>query len=448
MKFRILLFITALLSVSSADAQNYGATEEEQLLCKEALSLYRTYRDQEQWNDAYKFWQKARAACPDDVTERIYSDGVKFIGKQIKAAAGTPREEVLVDSLFLVYDQRAAAYPGLDETPPGHCDITGMKALNLLKYRKDEIDTAFAWLESTVSCMQEQSRSNYLSNYYLLIHKKMTRSEGEEKDSFKERLLLEYLVLQDYCDYGISNASSDRKKVGFEKAKSNIDEIFVLVADCETMLPILQAKIEEAPDDVEMYKKVLKLMNKKDCTDSDFYLEVAQKVCEAESSADCNYALGIGYMKKSDIRTGLEYLEAAVALCTDCGERENYLLKAGQASSALGMSKKARGYANDVLAVNPNSGEAWMLHGDAIASSSSMCDDGRLGARSVYWLAVDKYQRAKSLDASLSSKISKKISSCKGQYPSREELFGYSLKDGQSIEVPCWGETTTIRERK
>ncbi|MFT4678907.1 MAG: tetratricopeptide (TPR) repeat protein [Flavobacteriales bacterium] len=448
MKFRILLFITALLSVGTVDAQNYGATEEEQLLCKEALSLYRTYRDQEQWHDAYQFWQKARTACPDDVTERIYSDGIKFIGKEIKLAEGTPRKEVLVDSLLLVFDERIAAYPGLEKTPAGHCNITGMKALSLLKYRKDQVDTAFVWLETAVGCMQENSRSNYLSNYYLLIHKKMTRSEGEAKASFKERLLLEYLVLQDYCDYGIANASTDRKKIGFEKAKSNIDEIFVLVADCETMMPILQAKIEEAPEDVEMYKKVLKLMNKKDCTDSEFYLNVAQKVCEAESSSDCNYALGIGYMRKSDLRTGLEYLETAIELCPDCVDRENYLLKAGQAASALGMSRKAIKYAKDVLTINPNSGEAWMLQGDAVAGSASTCDADGLGGRSVYWLAVDKYAKAKSLDPSLSSKISKKISTCAGQYPTRTDLFQRTLKEGQAFEVACWGETTSIRERK
>lgn len=448
MKFRILILIAAVLSSGMMEAQNYGETEEQQMLCKEALSLYRTYRDQEQWDDAYRFWQKARTTCPDDVTERIYSDGVIFLGKQIKKAEGTPREEVLIDSLLTLYDQRMAAYPGMDETPPGYCDITGMKALSILKYRKDDIDSAFVGLETAVNCMQEKSRPNYLSNYYLLIYKMMAKSEGAEKEEFKERLLLEYLTLQDYCDYGLNNAKSERKEEGFEKAKSNLDEIFVLVADCETMMPILEAKIQEAPDDIDMYKKVLKLMNKKDCTESDFYLTVAQKVCEAESSADCNYAIGIGYMKKGDISGGLSYLEAAVELCTDCGDRENYLLKAGQAASALKMAKKARSYANQVLAINPNSGEAWMLHGDAIAGSSSMCDDGKLGARAVYWLAVDKYQRARSLDSSLSSKLDKKISTCAGQYPSRTDLFQYSLKDGQSIEVACWGETTTIRERK
>ncbi|MCB0759925.1 MAG: hypothetical protein KDC12_00285 [Flavobacteriales bacterium] len=448
MKLKLLLFINALFIFSIAGAQNYGETEEQQEKCKEALSLYRTYRDQEQFDDAYRFWQRACDDCPRDVTERLYTDGVKFLGYKIDQAEGTDREAVLVDSLLMFYDLRAEYYPGNDEVPPGHCDVLGMKAISLLKYRPDELDSAYAWLDETINCMQDYSRAVYLSNYYLVKYKVMAKSDDDVKNKMKKELLLDYLNLQDWCDQAMARETKERTIESYQKAKNNIDEIFVVLAECDKMLPILEDKVNESPDDIDVLKKVLRLMNKKDCTDSAFYLEVAEKVCAAEESSACNYAIGIGYAKKEDMNKALTYLEKAVDLCPDCADRETYLLKAGQVASVLKQARKARGYANDVLAMNPNSGEAWMLHGDAIAASSSMCDDGKLGSVSVYWLAVDKYAKAKSLDPSLADAANKKISRCASQYPDRATLFGYTLKDGDSFTVTCWGETTTIRERK
>lgn len=133
-------------------------------------------------------------------------------------------------------------------------------------------------------------------------------------------------------------------------------------------------------------------------------------------------------------------------MCTDCPDKEMINLAAGQTAVKLGQNKKARSFANKVLAVNPNSGAAYILIGDAIVGSSSSCEDGGLGARSVYWLAVDYYNKA-TRDTDAASAARKKIGIYKGQFPSREDLFSFSLKDGSDFTVPCWGETTKIRER-
>ena len=100
-----------------------------------------------------------------------------------------------------------------------------------------------------------------------------------------------------------------------------------------------------------------------------------------------------------------------------------------------------------MLAINPNNGQAYLLHGDAIAAMSGACDDGALGARSVYWLAVDYYNRAKNVDSSVDSVANKKIAQMKQQYPSKEDIFTFTKKEGESFTVPCIGETTTIRAR-
>ena len=51
-----------LLAPLASQAQNdskYGETEEQQLLCKEALSVYKSYKKQKNYDEAYIQWRKA-----------------------------------------------------------------------------------------------------------------------------------------------------------------------------------------------------------------------------------------------------------------------------------------------------------------------------------------------------------------------------------------------------
>jgi hypothetical protein len=105
------------------------------------------------------------------------------------------------------------------------------------------------------------------------------------------------------------------------------------------------------------------------------------------------------------------------------------------------------------LDLDSDNAEAYMLIGDAIAGSSSACDDGALGARSVFWVASDYYARAKNLDAELGDLANKKISNMAKQFPTVDDIFTFGKSAGGSFTVgnkpgcPCSGETTTIRVR-
>ena len=127
-------------------------------------------------------------------------------------------------------------------------------------------------------------------------------------------------------------------------------------------------------------------------------------------------------------------------------DMEKLYMGAGKTASMLGKSSTATSYANKALKVNPQSGEALMLIGDVIASSQGSCND-KMDGRSVYWLAVDYYGRAKAKDSSLAEKIGKKISSCKRQYPTIEQMFFVGLSEGASFTVPSRGEATKARAR-
>jgi len=119
----------------------------------------------------------------------------------------------------------------------------------------------------------------------------------------------------------------------------------------------------------------------------------------------------------------------------------------------MGRTSTARNYARQVLAVEAENADAYMLIGDAIAGSSAACNDGALGGRSVYWVASDYYARAKRLNEELAEKASKKMANMAKQFPTVDDIFTYGKQAGGSFTVPnkpgcpCSGETTTIRVR-
>ena len=441
--------------------EKYGDTEEQQIRCKEALSVYKSFRNQKNYDDAYIMWQEACDVCPEDVGQSMYFDGARFLRYMIDKSEGTPRGSVLIDSLMMIYDKRMELYPATSRSPKNKCEILGYKASDYLRYYKDSNQGAFDMFEESLNCLASETSAATLSDYYLTLYYLFKDAEGENQEELNGRLLTDYLTLQGYAKNAIKAAkaeleletsekekdSAERSIDLYEKAKNKLDEIFVVIAECDKMLAVLKKKVEAAPEDFELKVKVLDLLNRKDCTDSDFHLTLSRKVYAKDKTSSAAYSIGMSLAKRSEYKEALKYLEEAVQHCPDCDERETYLLKAGRVASALKMTGKARGYAKDIIAINPKSGDAYILQGDAIAGSAAACDDGALGARSVYWLATDYYERARSVDSSVADKAASKIRTMQSQYPTIEDIFTVSLSVGSSFTVPCYGESTKIRVR-
>ena len=123
------LLLMAPLSGMAQDDSRYGDTPDQQLKCKEALSVYKSYKKQKNYDEAYIQWRKACDVCPETASEGLYADGTTFVAKQLKAVeAEDPRHAVLVDSLLHLHDKRMELYPSTKRSPNNRCVIMGRKA--------------------------------------------------------------------------------------------------------------------------------------------------------------------------------------------------------------------------------------------------------------------------------------------------------------------------------
>jgi tetratricopeptide (TPR) repeat protein len=458
----LLTALAVLLAASASLAQDerYGDTPDQQLKCKEALSVYKSYKKQKNYDEAYVQWRKACDVCPETASEGLYADGASFIGKELKKVEDEdPRKAELVDSLLYLHDKRMELYPSTKRSPNNRCVVLGRKATDFYKYNRDQHQAAYAMFKESIDCLKEESSATTLYQYYtasFYTMKRELKGDTVAQANMRAQMLTDYLSLTDYVQAGLARAQEagkDRDVKRYEKAKGNIETVFVAIADCADMVPVLDAAVAADLDNMDLKLKVLRLLNKKECTDNDLFLPVATAVYSVEPSAPAAYAIGIGFAKASQLDSSFTYMEDAVNRCGDCTEKLTYLLKTGQIASAMGRTSTARNYARQVLAVDAENADAYMLIGDAIAGSSSACNDGALGGRSVYWVASDYYARAKRLNEELAEKASKKMANMAKQFPTVDDIFTYGKQAGGSFTVPnkpgcpCSGESTTIRVR-
>lgn len=453
------MLMLPVLGLAQNDSK-YGDTPEQQTLCKEALSVYKSYKKQKNYGEAYQQWKKACDVCPESVQESLYADGATFLKAEIKVAkkAGDDaRQAVLIDSLMWAYDKRMELFPSTKKKPNNRCHTLGRKASDQYKFFKSEPEVAYAMFKESLDCIEAKSSASTLSGYYATSFYTMKAINKEDKvkgAEMKTKMLTDYLRLMEYANTAIAAANGKEKTINsYVSAKENIEKIFTTIAKCDEMVPVLQASVDASPEDLDLKRKVLSLLVNRECTENDLFLPVATAVYEVEPSAEAAYAIGMGYAKQSNFSESFKYIEEAVMNCDTCPEQVTYLLKAGQIASALKRPSTAKRYARQVLAIDNASAEAYMLIGDAIAGSSKACSGNKIGGRIVYLVAHDYYAKAKRMNPELAKTADTKMSNMQKQFPTVDDVFAVGVNAGDTYTVddsgscPCNGESTVVRVR-
>ena len=439
MKSLLVTVICAAFTITGY-AQNgkYGANPTDSSECRKALSVMQSFMKQKDIKSAYPHWKTAYTLCPA-ASKNIYIYGVKIFKDRIKNAKDAGRKKELADSLYMIYDSRVQHFGKA-------CYVNGRKGMDMQRYSPDEVEMIYNTLKSSVDECGEKSEAYVISSYYKALY-----DMYKEEKADKEALLTEYVKLTKLVDANLTRLQCDeadkkcQKKRGYyEGAMDKMNQVFFRVAECPEIEEIITKMMSENQGDVEVCKSALKILNKKGCDGSDIYRQVAECVHKDQPTHESGYSLGIIYAKKKQFSQALDYMKEAIELCTDCPDKEKYLEKAGQTASAMGSVSQVRSFANQLLKLNPNNGEAYILIGNSIASKN--CDDP-VQKWAVNWLAYDYYAKAKALDSGAAAKAQQRMNSCAARFPTKSEVFFHELKPGDKVQVTCGGlnESTTVR---
>ena len=155
-------------------------------------------------------------------------------------------------------------------------------------------------------------------------------------------------------------------------------------------------------------------------------------------------------MKRDEFNKAKEYYQNAIAAETDKELLAKYYYELAAFTFAKETNyQQARAYARKALENNPNDGESLILIGDIYAHYSKNYGKDEFDHLSIYWLAVDYYEKAKRADPEVFAKANSRINTYKVYFPDKETLFFGGYQDGQVITYGSWiNETSRVRARK
>ncbi len=448
--------------------------------------------NQSLYRESYKQWKSAGyskdAVSPEMIkawrymllnapraTEMVYSDGQKIMDYLIRTNAKDKAiKNAYVDTLMLMHDIRKVAFPTKKNGGSQVAYINARKGHDLVTYAPDRYEEAYTIMKDAIDNDVKQLEAFMLDTYFRTVTD-MAKNDKVDKMTVIEN----YQMLSDVLDDKIkvlveeeaqlveskeqaetANDSEtvaslnnqidkiDKNITNFKSVKGNIDNMFQPFASCEDLIKVFTAKMGERPDDVDLLKKITIILEKKECSDSKLFLDASMKLYELEPTPESAYNLGVKLFAEGKFGQAATYFEQATS-----AENIERVYKAYRNLAYCYMNtksySKSREAARKAASKDPTAGEPYIIIGTLYAMSASDCGSGDFEGRVAYWAAVDKFERAKQIDPSVSSRANELIRTYSPHFPTRENIFFNDYAEGQSYTVGCWiNEKTTIRAAK
>lgn len=442
----ILSLIIIGLTISPVVAQNskeskYGS---DSVNCVMNNSLYYEFYNQwkqsnfknKSWKDAIGPWRWVFINCPAS-TKNIYLHGENILDELIKNASNKESKKMYIDTLMMLYDKRIQ-YFGLE----GY--VKGKKGSDLYKLSPTSYAEAYKILKESIELEGNESNGPVLIYYFRAAEKMVKNNELE-----KSVLVDIYDQTSEIVEYNLKKSTEVGNKkdiTNWENVKGNIELSFEPYATCEDLVSLYTVKFNETPLDIDLLKKITKILEKKNCTGTELYRVTTEARYKLEPTSRSAFLLGKMYIKLEEFGKAAQFLKEAVDLCEDNNERADINFLLGNVYFQQKQFAASRAQCYEVLKVRPNDGSAYILIGDLYASSAKQCGDNDLTSKVAYWVAVDKYIKARNVDPSQSDLANTKINTFSQYFPNTETIFFYDLKVGDTYTVECWiNESTTVR---
>ncbi len=395
-------------------------------------------------NDAIKPWTYVFNNCPR-ASQNALIHGIKIMEYRIKNAKSDEEKEKLIDTLLMVYDKRIKYFP----TYKGRSQvgkILGDKGVALYKYRPSDYKKAYEILKQAINEQKDKAKGATYIYYFRSLIRMAQNGEvdpSEVVDAYDE--------INTYLDANIKKykAAGKTSKVEiYENIKGSIESMFEPFANCDDLVRIYEKKYEESPDDVELLKKIIGILDKRKCVESDLYLNAVESLHKLEPTPSSAYLLGKMYLKNENYDKALEYLQQATKM-DDPEELYNVYMYLAEIYRYKNNYPKAREMALKAAKYDPTKGQPYAFIGDLYAASAQKCGDNDLTKLVAYWAAVDKYKKAKAVEPDLAEAMNKRIAAYSKHFPTKEVMFFYGLEEGTPYTVGCWiNEKTKARAAK
>jgi tetratricopeptide (TPR) repeat protein len=425
------LFFAAITAffIFSADAfaqdNKYG---KDSVACVRNFSLYRDAFKNRDYKEATPYWRDCFLNCPA-VSEYLYVDGVTLVKVMLQGEKDKAKFNAILDTLWMVYDKRIENF-GKEGF------VLGRKGFDMAKLTPNNAEEAFKTLHKSYMLQGNKMEATSVDAYFMMALELVKQNKMK-----KEEALEVYERVSDVLD---ANKNSEDKD--YLSAQENVDSRIVEIADCPLLINIYGPKFKANPTDVALLKKVTKMLDKRDCTSDPLYLETAIALDKQDPSADSKAKIAKMHLSKGNNSEAAKFYNQAIEMESDPNQKAQYYYELSVANLKMGQNSSARANAQKAISLRANWGKPYLIIGDAYVGSAKECGENEFEQKAVYWLAVDKYSQAKSIDASVANDANSRITTYTKHFPIKTDIFFHGHKEGDSFNIGCWiNESTKIR---
>ena len=440
MKARTLLaalFLTVGVSGAMAQSDN----------CNTNSSISHEAVKSKNYQDAYAPNKAVMEECP---TLRYYTftDATEILQNFLKGISDRNSADYkkYFDELMNAHDLKMKYIPEFATKMKGVPTVAASlaaKAQDYLTYAPSpNVVTAYDWFKQSISEEKAESKASVLVNFMSLSQQRVKADNG-----FTDTFFQDYLDLTALVDDAIKTETDAKKKTNLENVKENLVALFINsgVADCESLQKIYGPKVEENQNNQEFLAKTVSILSLMKCTESDAYFQASYYMYKINPTSDA--AVGCGWMsyKKGDYDAAVNYFNEALELETENSKKAEIAYVAAASLVQVKKYSQARSYCQKAVSFRDDYGAPLILMAQCYAASPNWSDEAALN-RCTYFLAIDKLQRARSVDPSCADEANKLISSYSAYTPKAEDLFMLGINKGDQVKIGGWiGESTTVR---
>ncbi len=405
--------------------------------CVRNLSFYQDYAKQNNFREAYPFWKDAMLHCPPTASQNLYINGVKIMKYMIANTQDAGLRQKRIDTLLNLYDTRIANY----RVNKG--DVYAFKAYDMMDYMSKDKVAVYEAFRKAVEAGGDRSDAR------TIIMAMQTAVDAYQDGKITaEQLIADYNKISGYATAQEKAKPNDEQ---VKKMNQDLESLFAQsgAASCDNLVAMFEPSFD--PKDKDIVVRIVKMLGMNECTKNDLYYKAVEAYHEIDPSSGSAFALGRMFLAKNEIDKAVQYYKEAIAHpeVTE-EEKERYLLElatiylkdVNNPVLAIQTVKQAQ-------AINSKNAKAFMLLGNIWAALKCQGDD-EIAKKSIFWVAVDYFNRAKSLDSSLAEEANRFISTYSQHFPLQQDAFMYDVVDGNPYTVNCNGitEQTRVRTRK
>lgn len=444
----ILLTSFSMNAQTGKDSGTPWGKGQDSIRCREAVSLLTSYAKGGNFADAKVYWQKAFDECPGS-SKNIYIYGVKILDWEISNAKTPEEKKALVEKLLNLYDLRMNYFG--DDPKYSKDWIISQKITDYLKYtptEKIDYDMLYNWTKPRIEETKGETEPQVV---YFYVFSSLNKAIGNS--NWHQQYVSDYMLGNGYLEESLDAAdqAQDSTKYNYvSDLKNQLDNLFARsgLADCKMLVSIFGKDLENNKNNANYLQAMIDLFRYADCEKEPLYFKASEYMFAIKPTAASAVGLARDAMNKKDINGANNYLNKALELSKDKQLRGNILTMMGINKKDAGAFAEARNLFNKALQEDPNNGTPLLLIAQMYASSAaSIFPNDALKQRCVYYLVIDKLNRAASIDSRVAAEAKRLIGIYSRNLPASSDIFMHpDLESGGTFFVGGWiGESTRIR---